>query len=74
MAAEQHLLNEKFRSLWKMFGGRKEVDPETRRIFNRLIAQAVSLGFGNVMERVRGKKEGVQSDGNWATMPPEAKA
>ncbi len=68
------LLNEKFRSLWKMFGGRKEVDPETRRIFNRLIAQAVSLGFGNVMERVRGKKEGVQSDGNWATMTPEAKA
>ena len=53
------LLNEKFRTLWKMFGGRKDVDPEVRRIFNRLIAQAVSLGFGNVVERVRGKKEGV---------------
>ena len=49
------ILNEKFRSLWKMAGGRKEVDPEARRIFNRLTAQAVTLGFGNAVERVRGK-------------------
>ena len=64
------LLNEKFRTLWKMFGGRKDVDPEVRRIFNRLIAQAVSLGFGNVVERVRGKKEGDEYDGHWVTMSP----
>ena len=64
------ILNEKFRSLLKMAGGRKEVDPETRRIFNRLAAQAVSLGVGNVVERVRGKNE---QDGpeEWTTMDPD---
>lgn len=69
------ILNEKFRSLRKMVGGRKEVDPETRRIFNRLMAQAVTLGFGNVVERVRKKGE---PDGQeeWTTLDPreEAKA
>ena len=61
------LLNEKFRSLRKMAGGRKEVDPETRRVFTRLMAQAVALGFGNVVERVRGKSE---QDGpeEWTTI------
>ena len=65
------LLNEKFRSLRKMAGGRKEVDPETRRVFTRLMAQAVALGFGNVVERVRGKSE---QDGpeEWTTMDPNA--
>ena len=51
------LTNEKLKSLMKMIGNRKEVPPEARRIFNRLIAQAVTLGFGNVMERVRNRKE-----------------
>ena len=61
------LLNEKYKSLWRMVGNRKEVDPETRRIFNRLVAQAVTLGFGNVVERVRGRSE---QDGpeEWTTM------
>ncbi len=51
------LTGEKWKSLVTMFGSRKEVDPATRRVFNRLMAQAVTLGFGNVMERVRGRKE-----------------
>ncbi len=61
------ILNEKFRSFRKMYGGRKDLDPETRRTFTRLIAQAVSLGFGNVVERVRKKTE---QDGpsEWTTM------
>ena len=46
------------------------MDPETRRAFNRLIAQAVSIGVGNVVERVRGKSE---QDGpeEWTTMDPK---
>ena len=63
------ILNEKFRSLVKMAGGRKELNPETRRIFNRLIGQAVTLGFGNVVERVRGKND-LDSPGEWSTMDP----
>ncbi|MBO7662451.1 MAG: DUF2974 domain-containing protein [Clostridia bacterium] len=51
------LTNEKLKSLMKMIGNRKEVPPEARRVFNRLLAQAVTLGFGNVMERVRSRKE-----------------
>ena len=65
------ILNEKFRSLRKMYGGRKEVDPETRRVFNRLIAQAATLWFGNVVERVRGQKEEGVDERHWTTMPPE---
>ena len=64
------LLNEKFRSVRKMVGGRKEVDPETRRIFNRLMAQAVTLGVGNVVERVRGKSEQDGPD-EWSTLDPK---
>ncbi len=61
------ILNEKFRSLVKMAGGRKELEPETRRVFTRLMAQAVTLGVGNVVERVRGKSE---QDGpeEWSTL------
>ena len=61
------ILNEKFRSLVKMAGGRKELEPETRRVFTRLMAQAVTLGVGNVVERVRGKRE---QDGpeEWSTL------
>lgn len=64
------ILNEKFRSFRKMYGSRKDLDPETRRTFTRLIAQAVSLGFGNVVERVRKKTE---QDGpsEWTTMDPK---
>ena len=64
------ILNEKFKSLRKMMGGRKDVDPETRRAFNRLIAQAVSIGVGNVVERVRGKSEQDGPD-EWTTMDPK---
>ena len=49
------LLNEKLRSVMTMVGNRKEIDPETRRVFTRLMAQAITLGFGNVMGRVRGR-------------------
>ena len=51
------LSNEKWKSLIAMVGSRKEVDPEARRIFNRLMAQAVTLGFGNVIDRVRNRNE-----------------
>ena len=64
------ILNEKFRSLVKMAGGRKELDPETRRVFTRLMGQAVTLGFGNVVERVRGKSEKDGPD-EWTTMDPD---
>ena len=64
------LMNEKFRSLLKMAGGRKSVNPETRRVFNRLIAQAVTLAAGNVVERVRGKTEQDGPD-EWATIDPK---
>ena len=63
------ILNEKFRSLVKMAGGRKEVEPETRRVFTRLMAQAVTLGVGNVVERVRGKSEQDGPD-EWSTLDP----
>ena len=64
------ILNEKFRSLVKMAGGRKELDPETRRVFTRLMGQAVTLGFGNVVERVCGKSEKDGPD-EWTTMDPD---
>ncbi len=65
------ILNEKWRSFRKMFGSRKEIEPETRRVFNRLFAQAVTLGFGNVVERVRGQKEEGVEERAWTTMAPE---
>ena len=61
------LLNEKFRSIRKMVGSRKLVDPETRRVFNRLIAQGVTLGFGNVVDRVRGRSVQDGPD-EWSTI------
>ena len=51
------LLGAKLKSLLIMVGNRKDVEPETRRVFNRLMAQAITLGFGNVMDRVRNRKE-----------------
>ena len=68
------LTGEKFRNLLTMVGNRKEVNPEARRVFNRLMAQAVTLGFGNVIDRVRGRKDEGGSDGvsnEWMTMSPE---
>ena len=68
------LTGEKFRSLLTMVGNRKEVNPEARRVFNRLMAQAVTLGFGNVIDRVRGRKDEGGGDGvsnEWMTMSPE---
>ena len=53
-----------------MVGNRKEVDPETRRVFTRLMAQAVTLGFGNVIDWVRGRRDN-GSEGDWETMSPE---
>ena len=64
------LTGEKLRTLLTMVGNRKDVDPETRRVFTRLMAQAVSLGFGNVIDWVRGRREG-STEGNWETMSPE---
>ena len=64
------LLNEKLKSLWKMAGNRKEVTPEERRVFTRLLAQAVALGFGNVVERVRGRSEQDGTD-EWSTIDPK---
>ena len=64
------LTGEKLRSMLTMVGNRKEVDPETRRVFTRLMAQAVTLGFGNVIDWVRGRKDN-GSEGAWETMSPE---
>ncbi len=63
------ILNEKFRSMLKIAGGRKELNPETRKIFNRLLGQAVSLGVGNVVDRVRGRNEQDGPD-EWKTLDP----
>ena len=64
------LTGEKLRSMLTMVGNRKEVDPETRRVFTRLMAQAVTLGFGNVIDWVRGRRDN-GSEGDWETMSPE---
>ena len=64
------LTSEKLKSMLTMVGNRKEVDPETRRVFARLMAQAVSIGFGNVIDWVRGRREG-GSQWTWETMTPE---
>jgi hypothetical protein len=61
------LTGEKLRSMMTMVGNRKEVDPETRRVFTRLMAQAVTLGFGNVIDWVRGRREN-DIEGGWETM------
>ena len=41
---------DKLRSLQNMLNSRKEVDQETRRVFTRLLAQAVTLGVGNMVK------------------------
>ena len=64
------LTGEKLKSLLTILGSRREVDPETRRAFTRLMAQAVTLGFGNVIDWVRGRRD-EDSGGEWETMSPE---
>lgn len=64
------LTAEKWKSLLIMVGNRKEVSPEIRRVFNRLMAQAVTLGFGNVIDLVRGRA-GSEETSEWETMSPE---
>ena len=64
------LTGEKWKTIMAMFGGRKDVDPETRRVFTRLMAQAITLGFGNVIDWVRGRAED-SSGREWETMSPE---
>ena len=64
------LTGEKIKTLVAMVGGRKDVDPEMRRVFTRLMAQAVTLGFGNVIDWVRGRRED-SSERDWETMSPE---
>ena len=64
------LTGEKLKTLMTMVGNRKDVDPETRRVFTRLMAQAVTLGFGNVIDWMRGRREG-STEGDWVTMSPE---
>ncbi len=64
------LTGEKLRTLLTMVGNRKEVDPEIRRVFARLTAQAVTLGFGNVIDWVRGRRE-ESTERSWETMSPE---
>jgi len=49
------LTGEKWKSLMTMVGNRKELDVEARRVFNRLMAQAITLGFGNVVEHGRNR-------------------
>ena len=64
------LTSEKLKTLLTMAGNRKDVDPETRRVFTRLMAQAVTLGFGKVIDRVRGRATG-DTAADWETMSPE---
>ena len=64
------LTGEKLKTLLTMVGNRKEVDPEMRRVFARLMGQAVSLGFGNVIDWVRGRRDD-NPEGSWETMSAE---
>ena len=41
-----------------------------RRVFARLMGQAVSLGFGNVIDWVRGRRDD-NPEGSWETMSAE---
>ena len=51
------LTGEKLKTMMTIIGNRKEVKPEARRVFNRLMAQAITLGFGNVIERARSRRD-----------------
>lgn len=66
------LTGEKLKTMMKMIGNRKEVNPEARRVFTRLMAQAISLGFGNVIEMVRSRKDDNGNDTAEAVLPESA--
>ncbi len=51
------LTGEKFKSLMSIISSSRELDPVSRKLFSRLMAQAVSLGVGNVMDLVRTRRE-----------------
>ena len=65
------LMNEKLKSLATIMSGRKEVEPETRKAFTRLMGQAITLGFGNAVAKVRGKTDSDSDSGQWDTMDDE---
>ena len=46
------LAGEKLKSLMTMVGNRKDVAPEVWKNFERLMAQAVTLGFGNALKNI----------------------
>lgn len=66
--------NEKFRAALSMLQATRDMDPETRRMFNHLIGEFLRLGAGNVWEMISSKvprprpREGIQEkqppDGN----------
>ncbi len=47
--------NEKFRSALSMLQATRDMDPETRRMFNHLIGEFLRLGAGNVWELISSK-------------------
>ncbi len=47
---------DKLKSLWNAFTSGKELKPETRKQFNKVVGLFVSLGVGNVIERYRNRK------------------
>lgn len=65
--------NEKFRSALSMLQATRDMDPETRRMFNHLIGEFLRLGAGNVWELISSKvprprlREGIQEK-----QPPDA--
>lgn len=58
---------DRLKKLMTVIGAAGDVDPETRRVFTRLLAQFVTLGAGNVWERVMETPfvSGAESLWNW---------
>lgn len=50
------IMGDKLRNLRAVIGSRKDLDPEQKKEFNRLIGLFVSVGVGNVIDRYRPKK------------------
>lgn len=50
------LMGDKVRNLRTMISANREMDPESRKAFNRLVGLAVSLGFDKVLDRYRNRK------------------
>lgn len=63
--------NEKFRSALSMIQATRDMDPETRRMFNHLIGEFLRLGAGNVWELISSKvPRPRQRDGITGKPPP----